>query len=289
MTPRAIITALLAAFALTAPAAAQPGPAAARPQRIVSMNLCTDELLMLIVPPERIVSISYLSHQPDSKPAWLAHIVDRIPANRGLAEEIIMMDPDLVIAGAFSTRPTVQLLRALGYQVADFAPEAGFDDMRASIRRMGEITGERTRAEALIAELDARLALLPGAPAADAPVFAEIGPNGVVSGADTLSAAVAHAAGLRTLGETLGFGGYRQVSLEQIVLSDPDVVAFGGAQQPAPALATEGAKHPALRRLAGRARQVNIPDRMWACAGPGALEAAEILAAASAQLPAGAE
>lgn len=267
----------LAAAGFMATAAAQTGP---RPQRIVSMNLCTDELLMLLVPPERIASISYLSHEPDSRPAYLAHIVEQIPPNHGLAEEVIMMEPDLVVNGMFSARPTAGLLTKLGYTVVDFAPEENFDDMRENIRLMGEITGEQERAAEVIAELDIRLAALAVDVPADAPIFADLGANNVVTGADTLTASIVHAGGYRTLGEALGFSGMRQVSLEQVILSEPDLISLGAGTTEAPAMATQNLRHPALRMLAERTQRIEIPDRMWVCGSPSALEAAELLAAA---------
>ena len=260
---------------IAAPSAAQDG----KPQRVVSMNLCTDELLMLLVPPERIVSISWLSHQPESAPPGLELIAADIPSNRGLAEEIIMMQPDLIVAGAFSTRAAVELLRHLGYDVVDFASEDDFADMRVNIRLMGQATGETARAEALVAELDARLAALPGDSSADAPIFADLAANNFVSGEGTLPAAIANAAGYRTLGQALGFAGQRQVSLEQVVLAGPDLVSFGTDYARPPALATQALRHPALRRVAGNAEHVEIPGRLWACGAPGAVRAAELLAA----------
>ena len=40
------------------------GMAQAKPQRIVSLNLCTDQLLLQLVEPERIAALTYLSDDP---------------------------------------------------------------------------------------------------------------------------------------------------------------------------------------------------------------------------------
>ena len=72
--------------------------AQARPQRIVSMNLCTDELLMRMVDPSRIASITYLSQQPINAPLGLNAIASGLKTNHGLAEEILMQEPDLILA-----------------------------------------------------------------------------------------------------------------------------------------------------------------------------------------------
>src|SRR3954470_242770 len=43
---------------------------AAPPQRVASLKLCTDELLLLIAAPQQIVSLSYLSQLPEETPFW---------------------------------------------------------------------------------------------------------------------------------------------------------------------------------------------------------------------------
>ena len=65
--------------------------------------------------------------------------------NHGRAEEIFMMRPDLVIAGSFTTRATVEMLRRLGFRVEEFAPASSFADIRENLRRMGDLLGRRKR------------------------------------------------------------------------------------------------------------------------------------------------
>ena len=43
-----------------------------------------------------------------------------LPTVRGSAEEVIALDPDLVLVGSFSTRETVQILKRLDYNVVEF-------------------------------------------------------------------------------------------------------------------------------------------------------------------------
>ena len=44
----------------------------------------------------------------------------RVAINHGLAEEIIPLDPDLIIAGAFSTRTAVALLKRTSIRLVEF-------------------------------------------------------------------------------------------------------------------------------------------------------------------------
>lgn len=257
-------------------------PAAAdaqeRPQRIVSMNLCTDELLLRIVDPARIASITYLSQQPVNAPLGLERVTSRLKANHGLAEEVIMLEPDLVLAGTFTTLTATALLRKLGYNVVTFDAEASFDDMRANIRKLGAAVGEPERAEQVIAGFDARLAELQAEiPAGEKPIFADIGVNNFVAGSDTLYTHVVNAGGYRTLGEALGFSGFRNVSLEQILSVRPGLISTATPWTDPPSISTIALRHPALRALVERTPRIAIPERYTTCGAPSALGAVELL------------
>lgn len=263
---------------LTSPLAqAQP----ARPQRIVSMNLCTDELLMRIVEPSRIAAITHLSQQPINAPLGLDAIASKLPVNHGLAEEVIALKPDLILAGSFTTTTATDLLRRLGYTVITFAPENSFDDMRANIRKLGAATGDEARAEQVIADFDARLAQLQARiPDDTRSIFADIGVNNFITGHGTLYAHVVNAAGYQTLGQALGFSGYRNVPLEQILTVRPALMSVATPWTSPPSMSTMALGHPALRAMTARTPQVEIPERYTTCGAPSVLGAVEILVSA---------
>ena len=78
------------------------GAAAERPQRVVSMNLCTDQLAMLLAAPGQLISVSYLAQ--DARSSAMAEAAQGFEMNHGLAEEIAFLRPDLVLAGRYTTR-----------------------------------------------------------------------------------------------------------------------------------------------------------------------------------------
>lgn len=251
-----------------------------RPQRIASLNLCTDQMLMMLVEPERIASISFLSLQNERTPPELREAASGLPVNHGLAEEVLLQEPDLVLAGTYTARPAVGLLRRMGVQVEDFEPEMSFDDMRTNLLRMGELVGETEKAKAIIADFDAELAALKEQAGAieDMPVFADIDVNNWLAGSGTLSAEIVHAGGYRTLAETLGVVGHQNVPLELLVTTDPDLMALETPWSDPPSLATNGLQHPALRRMAAARDVVDMPERFTICATPYSLEGARLLA-----------
>ena len=272
------VAALLSCLSLIFTSAAD---AQARPQRIVSMNLCTDELLMRIVDPSRIASITYLSQQPINAPLGLDAIASKLKINHGLAEEVLMQDPDLILAGRFTSTTAVSLLRGIGYKIIVFDPENTLDDMRANIRKLGEAVGEPARAEKLITDFNAKLAALQQQiPPGEKPVFADIGVNNFIAGENTLYTHVVNAGGYRTLGQALGFDGFRNVPLEEILSTNPALISTATPWTSPPSMSTMALRHPALRAMVESTPQVAIPERYTTCGAPSMLGAVEILVAA---------
>lgn len=241
------------------------------PARVVSMNLCTDQLALLIAAPGQVVSVSHFAADPAM--SAYAPLAAGLPANRGRAEELYLLAPDLVLADVWSSPATLSMLDRLGLRVERFTPGESMDEVRANILRMGVVLGREARAAEVLADFDARLAALPPA-SADPPRAALYGPGGYTYGSATLAGQILAAAGFANLAEAAGlpFGG--TLPLEALVLAAPDLVVTGrGAGR---SRAEEVLRHPALAALrqAGAATDVD-----WACATPAVLDAAERLAA----------
>jgi len=263
----------LAALLPLPPAAAEEGA----PRRVVSLNVCTDQLAMLIAGEGQLHSVSYMAQLPEA--SMLHEEAARYPVNHGLAEEVFLMQPDLVLTGTFTTRATTALLRRLGFRIEEFPPETSFDDVRENMLRLGRLLGRDARAAELVAALDRGLA--GGAAGATGKLVATYSANSYTSGGGSLAGAVIEAAGLKNLGARLGIAGAGYLSLESLVLANPDLVAVDGREYDAPALAVENFVHPAFRRVAGDTKLVNVPARSWLCGGPFNLEAVRILRAAA--------
>jgi iron complex transport system substrate-binding protein len=259
---------ILAVAFLAAPAMAGP------PKRVVSMNVCTDQLAMLIAAEGQLHSVSYLAS--DASSSVLASSAGKYAVNHGLAEEVFLMKPDLVIAGTYSTRATVALLRRLGIRVEEFEPEQSFDDVRNNIVRMGELLVRRGRAAELVADLDRQLAELDGDRKSGRTV-ATYYANSYTSGSGTLVDAAIQASGLTNMAASLGLAGTARLPLEVLVLSRPDLLVDGEARYTAPALANENFTHPAYRALAEETASVAIPAKYTICGAPFTAEAARLM------------
>lgn len=281
--PRPTKSAATALAAIALLLASLPARADAPPRRVVSMNLCTDQLAMLIAAPGQLHSVSELAHDRNS-----SVLVDEAAAfvtNHGLAEEIFMMRPDLVLAGTFTSRAGVAMLRRLGFRVEEFPPAYSFPEIREQIRRMGSLLGQEERSETLVEELDRRLAgTTPAGETAWRPLAALHYENSYTAGSGTLSNAVVEHAGLENLGKRLGLSGTVRLPLEVLILSAPDLVAGTTRGSTAPSLAYQAFEHPVLRAALQGREPIAVPDKYWVCGAPFTAEAVRILATAAAPL-----
>lgn len=248
--------------------------AAETPKRVVSMNVCTDQLAMLLAGPEQLISVSHLATDPRS--SAMTDEAQRYKLNHGLAEEISLMTPDLVLAGTFTTSATVSMLQRLGFRVERFGSETSFDDVRENILRMGALLGQDQRAREMAERLDQGLRDLK-ATAVPALTVATYESNSYTTGKGSLAEAVIEAAGLTNLGSKAGVVGAGRLPLEVLVLSMPEIISSDTPVYNAPALAQENFVHPAYRVVAERAQGATVPSPNWICGGPFNLVAASIL------------
>ncbi len=251
---------------------------AAPPQRVVSVNLCTDQLALMMAAPGQVVSVTYLAADLDV--SAMPEAAAGIPANRGRAEEVFLMRPDVVLADDWTDAATLSILERLGVRVERFSPGYAMEDIRANVLKMGAVLGREAVAAGIVADFDARLAALQ-AGAGETRRAANYAPNGFTWGSRTLSGQIMAAAGFSNVADESGLSDGGVMPLEVLVMARPDLV-ITGAQEPGSSQAEEMVAHPALRGMR-QAGAVTGPD--WACATPFVLDAVARLATVRGELP----
>lgn len=250
------------AFAPTASGQAAPEP----PLRLASLNLCTDQLLLLLAPRERIVSLSHLAVDPRHSP--LAAAARGLHLNHALAEELLPLQPDLVLGGQFSASLASNLLQRFGLPVLRLGVANSLDDIRAQITELASAIGEETRGETLLRELDTELArqrqtLLPRTRGRSALFYSS---NGVAAGSGTLQDDFLRSLGMHNAAGELQ--GQAPMDLEAVLRAAPDFLFTSPPQREDALLAHAPLRHPALRALPERLRVIALPEHAFACAGP---------------------
>jgi iron complex transport system substrate-binding protein len=251
-----LICALLGA---ALPAAADP------PRRIVSLNVCADQLAVALADPEQIVALS-----PRATDPTLSVVSDKARGFPGIAwqaEAVIPLEPDLVLTGPSYRLTTQPILRALGIRVAEVALIHDLAGGRAQIREFARLFGHPERGEELVAELDAaqqRLAAAVRAPSATALL---VGNGGYTVGPASLAAELMAQAGLTSpKGAPAGFGGI--VPLEWLIALDPDYLVMSSLVEDADGQGALYLTHPALRARYPATRRIILPGRYTLCGGP---------------------
>lgn len=247
-----------------------------KPSRIVSLNPCTDQLVWMLADRNRIVSLSHLAADPQV--SMIAKEVDVAHLNHGEAEEVLPLNPDLVLNGPFSHRAATLLLRRLGYRVIEVEAANSVADIRRHIRELGQILGTEDRAEEVIARMDARLAQLAPRPGEPSPSAINYQPNGFTAGNGTLIADVLRHAGFILPGGNTEWTGYSHLPLESLIANPPDILIIDNSYGDSPTLAQTVLIHPVLRELDQQTLRVSIPNRVWLCGIPDIVQAMEDLA-----------
>jgi iron complex transport system substrate-binding protein len=252
------------AYLAMAAALLSPSAATAAAPRIVSMNICTDQLLLAIADPAQIMGLSRFSRDARQ---WAGDKARQFPMLSGGAEDILVLKPDVVAASDFDKRSTREILKANGQNLVEFPIPRTLADVREQIRQMGDLAGHPERASAEIARLDAAISGAKQAAAGKHLRMLPLSRRGWVPGRDSFVGAILAEAGLASAAGELGigFGGF--VSMEEIIRLKPDFLVVSDASERAEDDGRAFLLHPALERFYPRSKRIVIPERMTECGG----------------------
>lgn len=248
-----------------------------RPQRVVSLNLTADQWLLELAEPEQIAGLTFLARSPVYCTRW--EQARHFPSVRSAAEEVLRLQPDLVIAGRWGAGPAVAMLRRLGVRVEVLNNPEDFPGIAAEARQVGAWLGRSEAAEGWVAQLEARLARVRAA--RPMPPVAVLGysQNGWVSGGKSAFSRLVEEAGGRNLAVERGVGWMAHVSLEELVRWQPEALVLPAVVSGAPSLGDELLAHPALAQVAGRAPAIRLRTSAVDFGGPDVITTVETLAA----------
>jgi iron complex transport system substrate-binding protein len=239
----------------------------ATPLRIVSLNLCADELVLRLAAPGTVKSVTWLARDPAL--SNVAALAEAMPVNRGLAEDVVPLAPDLVIAGAYTTRTAVSLLRRLKIPVLELDVPRTVDEALTQITTVATAIGRPENGAQLIREIKDGLSQLERVSSTEAPPIAAIyQPNGLTIGQGSLVNDLLGRAGLRNLAIERRIDNYGALPLEWLLLAQPDLLIVNTAGDVGHAMAYEILSHPALMSRYHGDRVVSVPSAWWSCPGP---------------------
>lgn len=133
---------------------------AKKPSRIVSLTYGTDEILTEVVDTKRIQAysrwagdneISFITKEQAQKVGCKVH--DSL-------ENILKLEPDLVVASIATSNELVQSLEHMGIKVYIARSPHNYQEMCAKIVNLAEAVGEKAKGEALVSKMNERMQAL---------------------------------------------------------------------------------------------------------------------------------
>jgi iron complex transport system substrate-binding protein len=255
-----------------APAAETPAP-----RRIVSINLCADELLVALADPGQIASLSVYATDPDL--STIVAEAEAFPHRAATAESVVAFAPDLVLAGRFTKRDTRDMLTRLGYKLELLDTPRSIADSEKQIRSVAALLGHAERGDKLIADIEAAKARAADAALPGHPTAANYQRRGYMAGSDTLMSELLAIGGFADAGGALAgkTGGF--VPLEKVVAHPPDYIVVASDDTTPRDEGSALLSHPALAGLYPLSRRIVLPPKLTVCGGPSLPEALDRVAA----------
>lgn len=218
---------------------------AAPPARVASVNLAADEVLVEILPAQRLVAVTRWIDDPATSRAAGRAGTGIFRVQKADLESLVALRPDLVVLSEYTDADFQRLLERSGMRVHRMGGLRTFAGVRQAIVDLGRAVGEPVSAARLVARFDAVRAELArrlvGAPRPRVMYWS----GDMTAGADTAIGALIEEAGGRNVGRELGVEGIAPPGAERAFVADPDVVLVSSWPDAEPAVR----QHPLLGRL----------------------------------------
>ncbi|WP_336968518.1 ABC transporter substrate-binding protein [Sphingobium aromaticiconvertens] len=240
-----------------------------RPQRIVSLNLCADQYLIALADPGQIAGLTHNATDPAMSAG--AARARGLPIMGQSAEEILAINPDLIIGAPARRSGVMAALNGRDYRMVDLKSAENYGDIIAQIRQVAAAIGQGPRGEAMIARMNRELTALPRLPGK--PVAAYYQRRGYMTGTGTLVDDLMRRVGLTNLAGKLGKPSLSQLSLEEMIMANPDYLVVESATDRITDQGTEMLHHPILDGIP----RLRVPQAWTVCGGPAYVLAARSL------------
>jgi len=189
----------------------------ARPVRIVSLDFCSDQYVLKMVEPERILAVSPDAAAPFS---YMRDMAVGIRTVRSTAEDVMILKPDLVVR-SYGGGPNVAAFFAkAGVPVLNVGWAGDIEGIKRVTTEMAQGLGVPERGKEIVVDMEARLAALKTQSQNNKVLY--MTPSGTTSGAGSLVHQMILQAGLENFQTQPG---WRSLPLERLAYERPDMIA----------------------------------------------------------------
>ncbi len=225
---------------------------------LVSTNLPADEILLSLLPPDRLLAVSSFARDPHiSNVAALAQRVGDVarPGN-GDVERIVAMSPAAVVLFPFARPESRELLARCHVPVISLPIAESLEAVEASVLGLGARVGEAGRAHELVNEMRERLGHV-DAPHGGRPSVLYF-TRGYTAGRSTLIGELIERAGGRNAAAEAGVEGHARLDAEHILAIDPDYILLAPWRADGRARSLDGDRRENRDPLLVRTRAVRL-------------------------------
>lgn len=251
------------------------------PKSIVSLSASTTEILFAIGAGNQVVGRDDYSLYPEEalQVPSVGAMWDELPS-----EAILALEPDLVLTAQIISEDQVQALRDLGLNVYWQANPTSYDGLFKNLRDIARLTGHEAEAETLIKSLDERVKAVQEKvsnvserPSTFYELDATDPSNPWTAGSGTFIDYIISQAGGTNAASALE-GDYAQISSEQLIAVNPDVILLADA--PYGTTAESVSERPGWDVIAAVKNKAMYPidPNMMSVPGPRLVDALEVTA-----------
>lgn len=258
-------------------------PAPVKLPQVVSINLCTDQLVMLLAEPAQILALGALSH--DKAGSYFHQLARHFRQVEPIAEQVLPLAPDIVVTGPYTSRYTLSLLDELDIVHESMPIASNIDEMLANIERMGELLSQQQKAATIVNDVKTRLvSIAERVKQLDAnkkPTIAVYDPNGYTVGADSVRGQIINLSGWHNVATTQGIDTYGVLNLEQLISLRPQALVESPYSEATYSRGQMLTQHPAIRASGLNPQIIKVPSNQTICAGPWVVDVIEQLLSAN--------
>lgn len=222
--------------------------------RAASLDLCSDEYLLLLARPAEIASLSRLAHDPADSLLWRRS--RGLPANRGLVEDLIGSRATLLVTMGGGAKASGAIARRIGLGTLTLPYPSTIAEVEANVVRVARALGDERRAGAWRSRL---AELKRNVPTPKDSIFLSNGGQSV--GVASLSAQWMTLAGFAK--RPLPGG---RATLETLLTAPPQILLRSNYRRAQVSTGQRWLDHPAVKRL--NSSNIVTDGRPWTCAGP---------------------
>lgn len=217
---------LILLFSFTAIVNAK-GVQAKKYNHIVSLTLSGDEMLLGLVPENRIAGLSGKINEDKE----ISNVVDKakkFPKIEGNEEVLMSLEPDLIIVADWLSKRITDIGAITGAKVYFYKTPNSYEEQKKLIRDLANLVEEKENGEKLIKNMDDRLKDLQNKIAKDykgtKPRILMYTSFGTTSGKNTtFNDMVKLINGVNVVAEA-GIDGFKDISKEKVIELNPDII-----------------------------------------------------------------